>query len=140
MPAKYQGALVGFGLSPETLLPGDTLTVTLVWRAEAEVSTSYHVFLHLTGPDGDLAAQSDGVPAGWTRPTTSWVAGEYVTDVHVLSLSADARAGDYTLSAGLYTPGGGRLADLQTRKARTWTPKEVIDQDDAVFEPAGTAP
>ena len=106
-----QATLVGFELSSETLQPGDTLTVTLVWRAEAEASISYHVFLHLTGPDGDFAAQSDGVPASWTRPTTSWVAGEYVTDVHVLSLPADAQAGEYTLSAGLYTPGGGRLAD-----------------------------
>ena len=35
---------------------------------------------------------------------------------------------------------GGSLADLQTRRARTWTPKETISQDDALFEPAGTAP
>jgi hypothetical protein len=106
-----QATLVGFELSSQTVQPGDTLTVTFVWRAEAEPVTSYHVFLHLADPDGNMTAQSDGVPAGWTRPTTSWVAGEYVTDVHVLLLPNDARDGDYTLYAGLYTPGGARLAD-----------------------------
>jgi hypothetical protein len=106
-----QATLFGFDLSSETLQPRDTLTVTLVWHAEAQSSLSYHVFLHLTGPSGELVAQSDGVPAGWTRPTTSWVPGEYVTDVHVLTLPAGARADDYTLSAGLYMPGGDRLTD-----------------------------
>ena len=33
---------------------------------------------------------------------------------------------------------GGCLADLQTRVARAWTPKEVVALDDAVFKPAGT--
>jgi hypothetical protein len=32
---------------------------------------------------------------------------------------------------------GGCLADLQTRVARPWTPKEVVALDDAVFKPTG---
>jgi hypothetical protein len=36
--------------------------------------------------------------------------GEYITDVHTLAIPSDAPAGDYTLSAGLYLPGGARLA------------------------------
>jgi len=32
---------------------------------------------------------------------------------------------------------GGRLADLQTRVARRWTPKEVVALDDAAFQPTG---
>jgi hypothetical protein len=103
--------LVGVDLQPETanLTPGTTLTATLVWRAEAEVNTSYRVFVHLIGRDGELLAQSDGIPAGWTRPTTSWLAGEYVTDTHTLDVPTDAPAGEYTLQAGLYNPGGERL-------------------------------
>jgi len=98
--------------SQSTNLPiyqSTNLTVTLVWRAEAETHTSYHVFLHLIGPGGALVAQSDGVPADWSRPTTGWLPGEYVTDTRVLTLPADAPAGDYALSAGLYVPGGERL-------------------------------
>ena len=54
-------------------------------------------------------AQSDGIPANWTRPTTGWLPGEYVTDARVLTLPADAPAGEYSLFAGLYVPGGERL-------------------------------
>jgi hypothetical protein len=105
--------LVGFGLKPQTLRvqPGDSLIVTLVWRAEETASDSYHVFLHLLDPEGRLVAQSDGVPAGWTRPTTGWLPGEYVTDERVLAVPPDAPAGDYTLQTGLYLPNGERLTD-----------------------------
>jgi hypothetical protein len=106
--------LLGANLKPETsnLKPGDSLTVTLVWRAEDTPSTSYHVFLHLLGPDGVLVAQSDGVPANWTRPTTGWLPGETIAGVHVLTIPGDAPVGDYILSAGLYVPGGERLTAL----------------------------
>ncbi|MBU0702890.1 MAG: hypothetical protein KKC18_03405, partial [Chloroflexi bacterium] len=63
------------------------------------------VFLHLTGPDGALVAQSDGIPADWTRPTTGWLPGEYITDARVLHIPPDAPPGDYMLSAGLYADG-----------------------------------
>jgi len=87
---------------------GEVLTVTLVWRAEAEMERSYHVFLHLRGPGGEMVAQSDGVPAGWTRPTTGWLPGEVVVDERVLALPAALPAGVYTLSAGLYDPDSGQ--------------------------------
>ncbi len=107
--------LVGADLIAETspMKPGTTLTVTLVWRADAETDISYRVFLHLVGPDGALVAQSDGVPGGWTRPTTGWLGGEIITDVRVLDIPADASTGDdrrYVLYAGLYTSEGGRLS------------------------------
>jgi len=103
--------LLGAILQPETcnLKPGTPLTVTLVWRAEATASTSYHVFLHLLDPEERLIAQSDGIPAGWTRPTTGWLPGEYITDAHILTVPPDAPMGEYTLQAGLYVPGGERL-------------------------------
>jgi hypothetical protein len=103
--------LVGATIQPQTqdLTPGTPLTITLVWRAEAETHTSYHVFLHLLAPDGTLVAQSDGIPAQWARPTTGWLSGEYITDVHVLTLPAEASPGPYSLSAGLYDPSGDRL-------------------------------
>jgi hypothetical protein len=101
--------LVGTTVTPGSLAPGDTITVTLVWRAEAETRTSYRVFLHLLDPSGKLIAQSDSVPANWTRPTTGWLPGEYVTDAHTLAIPPDAPNGNYTLFAGLYVPDGERL-------------------------------
>ncbi len=103
--------LVGANLQPATsnLKPGTDLTTTLVWHAEKETDTSYRAFVHLIGPDGTLIAQSDAIPAGWSRPTTGWLPGEYVTDAHTLDVPADAPAGEYTLQAGLYDPGGEQL-------------------------------
>jgi hypothetical protein len=105
--ATLVGATVEPGL--QDLEPGTPLMVTLVWRAENTASVSHRVFLHLLDPEGRLVAQSDGVPANWTRPTTGWLPGEYIVDERVLDLPADAPAGDYAILAGLYVPGGGRL-------------------------------
>lgn len=92
------------------LQPPATITVTLVWQAEAEMTTSYRVFLHLLDPGGSLVAQSDGEPARWTRPTTGWLPGEVVVDERVLRLHADVAPGDYVIQCGLYDLGtGGRL-------------------------------
>ncbi len=100
--------LVGFGLASE-MRSGSTLTVTLVWRAEETPATSYRVFLHLLDAEGNLVVQSDGVPAGWTRPTTGWLPGEYITDTHTLTIPPAAAPGEYTLQAGMYVPGNARL-------------------------------
>ena len=91
--------------------PGATFTTTLVWRAERETRISYHVFLHLLGPDGTLVAQSDGIPAGWTRPTTSWAPGEIIVDPHLMTFKAEHLdyIGPATISVGLYDPATGRV-------------------------------
>ena len=114
-----QATLVGVTVSGESgetvtpggmVQPGETLRVELAWRGEQEMAASYHVFVHLRGPAGTLLAQSDAMPAGWQRPTTGWQPGEYVVDRHTLTIPAEAPAGEYWLEAGLYLPGGGRLA------------------------------
>jgi hypothetical protein len=103
--------LAGANLTPEELIPGSTLQVSLVWNARQETDTSYHVFLHLLGPEDTVIAQSDGEPASWTRPTTGWLAGEVILDERLLVVPAELPSGDYRLVAGLYEPENGiRLA------------------------------
>jgi len=121
-PLDNIATLVGASVEPDAsgVEAGTALTVTLVWRAETETDTSYRVFLHLIGPGasttseqrGALVVQSDGIPAEWMRPTTGWLAGEFIIDVRHLTIPAEAPAGDYTLYAGLYTSEGGRLSTL----------------------------
>jgi hypothetical protein len=101
--------LAGYEVSANSLAPGETLTVTLAWQAQAEIDQSYHVFLHLTAPTGGLVAQSDGVPADWQRPTTGWMIGEVVSEIRCLELPTDLAAGAYHLTVGLYHPTAGRL-------------------------------
>ena len=65
---------------------------------------SYAVFAHLLDAQNRIAAQHDGLPAGWTRPTTGWLPGEVIADVHELALDANLPPGVYTLEVGLYNP------------------------------------
>jgi hypothetical protein len=104
-----QATLVGFSLNDLSLAAGETLTLELVWQAETELSESYRVFVHLLGEDGRIVAQADGLPAGWTRPTTGWLPGEFILDQHAITLPATLPPGDYTLTAGLYLPNASRL-------------------------------
>ena len=83
------------------------LQLDLVWRALAEMATSYRVFVHLVDAEGYILAQSDGEPANWTRPTTGWVAGEYVRDNHQLTLPEALPPGPLSLRVGLYDPESG---------------------------------
>jgi len=100
--------LAGFD-APERAVLGQTISVTLVWQAQNETDQGYKVFVHLLGADGQPAAQSDAVPAGWTRPTSGWQAGEYVTDIHTLDLKPKLPPGEYRLVVGMYTDNGPRL-------------------------------
>jgi hypothetical protein len=100
-------ALAGFDV-PERATVGQTITATLVWQALNETDQGYKVFVHLLGADGQPAAQSDAVPADWTRPTSGWQAGEYVTDIHTLDLKK-LPPGEYRLVAGMYAANGQRL-------------------------------
>jgi len=81
---------------------GKELAVTLYWRAEADLSDSYKVFIHLLDQNGQVRAQVDAIPVNGTRPTTSWLPGETVTEIYTIKLPTDLPAGQYRLVAGLY--------------------------------------
>ncbi|MBN1935256.1 MAG: hypothetical protein JW934_11350, partial [Anaerolineae bacterium] len=100
--------LVGYQVGD--LRPGQPLSLTLYWRARAETTTSYKVFVHLLDAQGRPLAQSDAVPARWTRPTTGWLPPEAIADAHTLSIPAGLAPGQYRLVAGLYDPVSGRRA------------------------------
>jgi hypothetical protein len=89
-------------LSAETLLPGDTLTVVLIWESDGEVDRSYMVFCHLLSASRELVAQRDGPPIYGVRPTTTWRAGEVIEDSYEILLDDDLPPGEYELSVGMY--------------------------------------
>ncbi|RLC75592.1 MAG: hypothetical protein DRJ03_30045, partial [Chloroflexi bacterium] len=96
--------LLGYDLLPASPRPGQTLYLTLYWRAEQEMDRSYKVFAHLLDSTGRVRVQHDAAPANWTRPTTGWLAGEIITDPHSLILESDTPPGEYLLQVGLYDP------------------------------------
>jgi hypothetical protein len=96
--------LHGYDLSASHVAAGESLTLTLFWRARARMETSYTVFVHLAGADEQMAGQSDGVPDRGFRITASWREGEVITDRHVILTRPDAPPGEYRLWVGLYDP------------------------------------
>jgi hypothetical protein len=83
--------------------PGDTVEVTLYWRALRDLDAGLKSFVHLT--DEVLAhqpAQHDGDPGGGFTPTSRWLPGEIVPDTHHLALPAELAPGKYLLWAGMY--------------------------------------
>jgi hypothetical protein len=88
-----------------TLRQGDDLLVQVTWRAEAKPARDYKAFVHVLDEAGALVAQSDAVPANWTRPTSSWAAGERIEDRHGLGLPPGT--GPVVVRVGMYDPGSG---------------------------------
>jgi hypothetical protein len=94
--------LLGYDLTPAVAQRGDALTVTLYWRTQASIPSSYKVSVQVLSADQRLTAQEDSIPARWTYPTSAWLPGEVVADEHVLVIQSDAAPGDYGLLVALY--------------------------------------
>jgi len=110
-----QVELLGYDLSAEAIAPGDTLTLTLYWRALTEMDEEYTVFTHLLAPDGSMTGQRDSYPLGGAYPITLWAAGEVVADVYEIPIRADAAPGAHRLEVGMYVAEtGARLPVVDT--------------------------
>jgi hypothetical protein len=100
--------LLGYEISETELAAGESLDVTLFWRAEAQPTEDYSVFLHLAAESGPPHAQDDGQPEDGTYPTSFWDAGEVVKETRRIQIPRDLPSGDYPLVAGLYVLETGR--------------------------------
>lgn len=90
---------------------GATAPITLYWHARQPLETSYTAFVHVLNDAWQVVAQRDAVPVNGTRPTTGWVAGEYIVDAYEIPLEADIAAGEYKIEIGMYDAATGqRLA------------------------------
>ncbi len=107
----HQIELVGYQMSTLTPKAGDSLTLTLDWRALQPISSNYTVFAHILDPQTTtIYAGSDDVSA----PTSSWKPGEIITDAHTLTVKPDTPPGIYEVEIGLYlNPGDGTFPRLR---------------------------
>ncbi|MBN1923035.1 MAG: Stk1 family PASTA domain-containing Ser/Thr kinase [Anaerolineae bacterium] len=85
-----------------TMRPGNTLPVTLRWRALQPTGQRYTVFVHLLSPEMNLVTQHDSEPLNGLSPTNSWLTGEIIVDPHQLTIPAGTPAGTYQIRVGLY--------------------------------------
>ena len=125
--------LIGYDLGNSTISSGEELPLTLYWRllpssgGRYERSTvAYVVFAHLLNAEGRLIAQHDGPPAEGQRPTTGWIAGEYIADPHVMQwLESDYR-GAAVIEVGLYDPTSGQRLRTPTGDSRLLLPSSIM--------------
>jgi uncharacterized membrane protein len=108
-------ALVGYGLSSTTVKPGETLKLTLFWQARGtlRVDKPYTVFVHLLDKDSKVVAQKDAQPVNGARPTTGWVANEYIADTYELPIASNTAPGKYQIEIGWYDAKDPAFARLQ---------------------------
>lgn len=107
-----QVELLGYEMSPRSILPGEAITVTLYWRATAPFSENYSVFLNALRPNQRISAQDSSKPLRDTLLTSSWAPGQVITDVRVLQFPPHANPGELDVEVGWFLPKVGRLPVL----------------------------
>jgi hypothetical protein len=103
-------SLVGYDLTLSENQPvgmGSRVGLYLYWQTREPLTESLKVFVHLLGPQENVVAQHDSVPAMWTYDTRDWEPGETVVDFHSMEISSDIEPGVYTIVVGLYEEGSG---------------------------------
>jgi hypothetical protein len=103
--------LLGYDLPAAEVEAGQSLPLTLYWRATAPVPHNYQVFVHLTNPATTLWGQSDKLNPG-DFPSTRWPLDKYVWDDHHLQVLPGTPPGEYQLAVGLYDLNSGQRAPV----------------------------
>lgn len=107
-----QIALVGYDVDRRAIRAGDTLHVSLYWKALESLSHDYTVFLHLLGEGIDVWGYGDGPPAGGSAPTSQWQPGQVIRDDRQLVVDRSTPAGAWTIELGLFDQQTGQRLDL----------------------------
>lgn len=105
---------IGFSLSIKgnRIRPGDTLTLTVAYRALRPADRDLTQFAHLYDPTRGLVGQSDSPPLAGNNPAPGWIIGEVIRDVFQIQIADDAPSGNYALLWGLYDPATGERVPI----------------------------
>lgn len=101
-PILFSGelALYAWDLQQSTTIGAcQPVTLRSWWRAEAPISTDYHLLLVMT-EEGQGVASTASSPANWD--THQWHAGSRFVDEHTLEVPCDIAPGEYSLLIGVY--------------------------------------
>ncbi len=104
--------LVGYN-TPTAVKPGETLKLALYWQARGKTDKPYTVFVHVLDGANKVVAQKDAQPANGARPTTGWVANEYIADNYELPIPSNVPPSKYQIEIGWYDAKDPAFARLQ---------------------------
>jgi 4-amino-4-deoxy-L-arabinose transferase-like glycosyltransferase len=130
--------LLGYELAPQSAQPGDSVALTLYWRAAARLESLLTAFVQVAPRDPQQqVASADDYVGGSYYPSPMWQPGEMIRQDYDVQLAKDVPAPAlYWFTVGLYGESGGeRLsvradgADVPGRAVRLG-PLRVLGQDD----------
>lgn len=102
----FEGTLQlrGFDLPLGTAYaPGDALPIATQWLVSELFARDATFAVYLSNMAGQVVAQTDGLPSGGFRPTSTWRPFTPVWDARALRLPSDLPAGNYQLWVKVYT-------------------------------------
>jgi mannosyltransferase len=123
--------LIGYDLDGNHAKPGNSLAVTLYWRATAPIPARYKVSVYVLGKEFNPAngtplwGQQDNEPDNWQAPTTLWTPGTVIADAYRVPIAPHTPDGTYELGVlmyglvdgarlPIYDAGGTLLGDMVT--------------------------
>ena len=92
--------LVGYNIQQRRAIPGETIDLTLYWRARRPLETDYTFFAQIVGEDTTRWASFDLAPP---EGTTNWQPGEVQTMALTLTLDENSEPALYPIIVGIYT-------------------------------------
>jgi len=113
-----QVELLGYDLAATELEAGSTLSLTLYWKALAEMDTSYTVFAHILDAEDKIWGQRDSLPGNGSLPTTGWLPGEIIADRFEVPVQPDAPLGQYVIEIGMYRAETGQRLNVLDEKGQ----------------------
>jgi hypothetical protein len=90
--------LVGFELNPRQVAAGETVDLTLYWRAKRPLTTDYRLFVQVVGKDTTLWAN-----VNLEQSTTLWEPGELQAIPVTIPINLAAPANVYPIHLGFYS-------------------------------------
>lgn len=128
--------LLGYRVTPRDIIPGETIDVTLYWKALTRTAEPRAVFVHVMSDVGTMIAQRDTYPGLGRYPTTAWEPGTSFADTYRVQIPESAYAPDEGyIQVGLYLPGGSRLSTDQGQNALKLTELRVCPRPGDVPNP-----
>lgn len=77
---------------------GETIRVTLAWRAQRPINFNYQVYIHLRDTEQNVRWQQGEPQHPGGYPTTRWTVGDYVRDIHTLRVPSSTPPGEYEIA------------------------------------------
>jgi hypothetical protein len=99
-------ALVGYDMDRRTVLPGESIRLTLYWECLRRIPENYSVFVQALVPPSDVIGKAGGWAGGEGAPTSTWYPGQVVEDRFELTVNAEALPGNYEVTVGLIGSSG----------------------------------